>query len=488
MVRAPRWAGVISLSLSIACGGGRERGDDDGDGDGDGSQADDGGGAAADASGGDGAEGGDAGHPDGGRGDGGQGDPIDAAGPDASTADAAGPGLVTFTFEVGAPWRVSGQRVFFLRRDDSVIDIALTDESGRAQALFDEPGSVVLLARPDQPGARDIAVAYLDVPPGSDIYFGAPRRDRTGTLTATGPSPESPVGFGLETTCGRSFSYRTTPTATVQLAYCPSLVDVVWTAVGRVDGQERTFSAYHPSVPVDAGSITVTEPLRPDVFQSNRVAGLPDVPYFDGNYTIESPNGWLQQGEYRYSAPMAGGSAVWVDPLHDLRDQGLRGRIHVQFSALLDGQQIAFDVAATVVHDGSPSVDVAGLLPPRVPASVLDRASGVLSWTEEGGTPASALHAVIFFDTTYTQSPVSYWRVIAPPDGTSVRVPRLPPPYDDRNIDADAPLNTFHLELVTHTRGYRGFLADIEGAIWGSSPGQLGDIVTVSHGFNPVVR
>ena len=463
------------LWVAGACGGG----DDDGHDGGDGATADSGSGGAADASGG--ADGGrhDASPPDG-------GDP-DAALADSGIADAGepdaspGPGVVSFTFNLGPPWTQQGHRVFFLRADDSVVDIVLTDENGRAEATFDEPGTIVATLRLDAPGSSTVVFAHLGVPPGTEIRYGEGLPDRAATLTATGPAPDDPFGFGLETQCGRVFSYRTDPVASVSLAFCPPVIDVVWTAGGTIDGQEATFSAYQPSVPVDAGSIEVKGALRRDVVQSTRVTGIPEtIPYADMAYRVKGPHGIVQDRESQYDLPIEGGAAVMVDPMHDLTGLGLRGFIYARWPDPLADTVV--DVMATVPHDGSPNVNVSAAVPPALSDSLFDRTTGVWTWTEEGGNTPTAIQGFIsLIDPDLPRN----WRIVAPRQGTSVRVPRLPAPYDDLNITADSMLQGVRLNLITHSRGYAPILAGVDGLY---DAGEPGDVAALEYGFDDVFQ
>jgi hypothetical protein len=464
------------LCVAAACGGGDDDGGDDG------TRADSGGGPAADASGGDG--GADGGRPDASAPDGGDPDgaPDDASSPpDAGAPDGSTPGLVSFTVNLGPPWTQQGHRVFFLRADDSVVSIAVTDDSGRAEAMFDEPGTVVADLRLDQPGASPTLLAYLGVAPGTDIRHGEGLPDRAGTLVATGPAPQQPFGFGLHTQCGQIFTFRTDPVATVELASCPPVIDVIWTAGGLVDGVETVFSVYQPSVPVNAGSITVKGTLRADLIQTTRAAGIPDVSDADLLYWVRGPHGRVQEGAYQIGVPVNAGVAQIVDPMHDLTGLGLRGRLITSWYHPLS--DTAVDVTATLLHDGSPDVNFASVVPPVLSDSVLDRATGVWTWSEEGPNPPTAVQGFVFLnDPGRSRS----WQIVAPHDGTSVRLPRLPPPYQDLNIAADSSVQDLQLQLVTHNRGYAPIVANIAGVLYDA--GQVGDMTALEYGFDDIAQ
>jgi hypothetical protein len=448
----------VMLCASSACGGG----DDD---DGQGGRLDSGGGAA-DASGG---------SPDG-------GEPDASAAADAGGADSStGGDVVSFTVDLGPPWPHEGHRVFFLRADDSVVDIVLTDENGRAEAVFDEPGTVVAELR-IEPSAGAQIFAHLGVAPGTHIQYGHGLPDRAATLVATGPAPESPFGFGLETQCGRVFTANTEPTATAQLAFCPPVVDVIWTAGGIVDGQEQIFSVFRPSVPVDAGSIAVKGTLRPDVVQSTRLAGIPtDVAFTDMFYRVRGAYGSVQETGYQYDVPVSEGVAVMANSMHDLTGLGLRGRVAASWYQTLTDTVV--DVSATVLHDGSPDVDVASVVSPVLRDSVFDRASGVWTWTEDGPNTPTAIQGFIYL--TDPDLP-RFWRVVAPRQGTSVRLPRLPAPYENLNIAADSVVQDLELQLLTHTRGYAPIVAGLEDTLYEAD--EVGDITAFTYGFDDVAR
>lgn len=468
------WTVWAMLWIAGACGG------DDGGG---GSSADSGAGGAADASGGaPDASGGpdDAGSVDGGGLDGAPADasPIDAGDPDAAT----GPGLVSFTVNLGPPWTQVGHRVFFLRSDDSVVDIVLTDENGRAEATFDEPGTVVAHLRLDLPGASAILFAHLGVPPGTDIQYGTGLPDRAATLTATGPAPEEPSGFGLETQCGRGFSGGADPVVTASLAFCPPVIDVVWTAAGTLDGQEGVFSAFQPSVPVDAGTIAVEGSLRRDLIQSTRVAGIPDgIPYADMSYRVIGAHGIVQDRDIQYDVAVSEGAAVIVHPMHDLTGLGLRGRLYASWSDPLSDTVV--DVNATVLHDGTPNVNVAAYVPPVLRDSVFDRASGIWTWAEDGPNTPTAVQGFIFL---VDPALPRYWRIVAPREGLSLRVPRLPAPYEALNVAADSEVQGVRLNLLTHSRGYAPIVAGVDPSLYDA--GQVGDVTTLEYGFDDDVQ
>ena len=82
--------------------------------------------------------------------------------------------------------------------------------------------------------------------------------------------------------------------------------------------------------------------------------------------------------------------------------------------------------------------------------------------------------------------PARSWRVIAPRRGTSVRLPRLPPPYDGLNVAPDSSISAVQLELITHSRGYGPLVADIEGVLYDA--GEVGDVTAVEYGFGDVVQ
>ena len=476
VARMRGWTAWALVCIAGACGGGD-------DGGGDGASADSGSGGAADASGA--ADGGrpDASSLDGGDPDGALADArtADAGGPDA----AAGPGVVSFTVIPGTPWSQAGQRVFFLRADDSVVDIVLTDENGRAEAIFDEPGTIVADLRLDEPGSSAFILAHLGVAPGSDLRHWGATPDRSGTLVATGPAPEMPFGFGLETRCGRGdFGNPGVPIASINLAFCPPVIDVVWVAGGTIDGQEGIFSVYQPSVPVDAGSITITGTLRRDLVQSTRMSGIPEAAsYTNMLYRMFGTNGLvvLDRGP-EYDVPVNEGASVLVHPMHDLTGLGLRGWVYASWSIPLSGTTM--EVGATVLHDGSPNVNVAAVLPPALRDSVFDRATGVWTWTEEGPNTPTAIDANIsLVDPDLPRS----WRIVAPGQGGSIRVPRLPPPYDDLNVAADTNVYSAQLNSIGHSRGYAPVVANIAGSVFYEA-GEVGDITAVAASYVSVVQ
>lgn len=463
---------VALVSLFVACGG-----DDDGGG---GTTAD-GGGSTADASGGDGGgnAGGDAGRPDASSPDG--GDP-DGAVADAALPDAAsGPALVTVTFE-WAPYPLDSATVFFLRSDDSVIDIVSTDADGRAQAMYDEPGSVVIQFGVGVPTSGQAFLTYLAVPPGTDIYSGGPTIDRSGSLMVTGSVPENPTFFRAETACGVGVAGPTTPVVSVTLQFCRPATHVVWVAEAMVGGQPRVFSAYAPSVPVETGaSLTVEGPLREDLVQTTMVRGLPEAPQADGSYGVYSEHGVVQQGEFHGGVTTIDGTLAFSDRLHDLRGLGLRG--HVTASILRPGDNFTTFVAWRE-HEGTPDVDLGPASPALVEGAVFDRTAATWTWTESGPGLVTAARGMVIVEEPGEQQ--FYWRVLAPNDGTPVRVPRLPPPYERFNIEPASTATSSSLELLGHTRGYGAMLADLEGIYY--TRGQAGDISTQTYGFDVVTE
>jgi hypothetical protein len=464
---------VVVVSFLLACGG-------DDDGGGGGTRAD---GSVVDAS--RGAD--DAGRADGGVNDAGlPGDAgaLDSAPGDAASApDAAGPGLVTVTVE-WSPYPRDGATVFFLRSDDSVIDIVPTDEGGRAQAMYDEPGTVVIQMGVGIPTSQQALVAYLDVPPGTDIYSGADTIDRRGTITITGPSPDNPLSFGIETACGRVNS--TTPTVTATIEFCEPQTHVVWVASGIVAGQPRAFSAYLPAIPVvEAGaSAEVAGPLREDLVQTTRVTGLPEALEASLFYRLYSEHGVVQEGPQRDGLMPVDGSVEVVDPFHDMRGLGLLGRTLTSIYRLGDNDNVT-DFAAWEEHDGAPNIDLAPVSPAFLDGSVFHRSSATWTWSESSPGFVTAVHGTVVVQEPAEQ--LYYWRLVAPDDGTPVRIPRLPPPYDRFNVDPDSNVTSSGLDLLGHTRGYAAVLADLESALW-DFKGQFGDLVTKTYGFNNVIE
>jgi hypothetical protein len=169
-----------------------------------------------------------------------------------------------------------------------------------------------------------------------------------------------------------------------------------------------------------------------------------------------------------------------VDPMHDLTGLGLRGFIYARWFAPLSDTVV--DVMATVPHDGSPNVNVAAALPPVLSDSLFDRASGVWTWTEEGGNTPTAIQGFIsLIDPDLPR----HWRIVAPHRGTSFRLPRLPAPYDDLNVAADSMLQGVRLNLLTHNRGYAPILAGVDG-LYGA--GEAGDLAALEYGFDDVFQ
>ena len=454
--------GVALFSLFLACGG-----DDDGGG---GGTPADGGGSTADASD-DGGGGNDAGRFDA------SSDPpdaalVDAAGPDAST----GPGLVTVTVEV-VPYPLDSVTVFFLRADDSVIDVVSTDENGRAQAMFDEPGKVVLLLGFGMPELQLQLKGFLGVRPGTDIYHVGRPRVRSATLTFTGPIPDNAFQFGVETPCGLANSV--TPSVTLLLEFCGDETPVFWLARTLVGGQVRRFSAFAPSVPVANGSFEVKGPLREDLVQTTRVTGLPEAQDASMFYVVYGEHGRVQEGFTQGELTPVDGSLTIFDPFHDLRDLGLRGRILTQ--VYRPGDNVT-DFMAWVDHDGSPDVDLAPMSPAFLGRVVFHRDTATWTWTEESpGTVTAVLGAVAV---SAPERPF-FWHVLAA-NGTPVRVPRLPPPYEVFNVEPDSLVTSAGVDLIGHSRGYGPVVADVEGVIYGT--GEVGDIITRTVGFDFIIE
>ena len=176
------------------------------------------------------------------------------------------------------------------------------------------------------------------------------------------------------------------------------------------------------------------------------------------------------------------GASVIVHPMHDLTGVGLRGWIYADWSTPLSS--VTMEVAATVLHDGSPSVNVAAVVPSPLGDSVFDRATGVWTWTEEGPNAPTAIDAYISLDDP--DLPRS-WRIVAPGQGASIRVPRLPSPYDDLNIAADSNIWLAQLISIGHSRGYAPVLANIPDGLF-SEAGEVGDIAAFDAGYVSVVQ
>ena len=334
------------LSSFLACGDG-----DGGDDDGAATTADGGSGPATDASAAPDGGGDDGGRPDGGRVDAGDADGGGAI--DAGRPDAAVPGVVTVTVE-WAPYPVNDAVVFFLRSDDSVIDVVSTDADGRAQAFYEAPGAVVIQFGVGVPTSQQALLAYLNVTPGTAIYSGGPAGTRSGAVTVSGPAPADPLGFQIETACGSGAA--ATPTVMANLQGCRDETHVVWVARGTVGGQARTSSAFLPSIPVqDAGSAAVKGPLRDDRIQMTRVTGLPDSQTFAARYRILGPHGTVQEAPFHDGLTPADRSVAFLDAFHDLRGLGLSGNVLV--SVAPEGLNIT-TYGAWVEHDGASVVDL----------------------------------------------------------------------------------------------------------------------------------
>ncbi len=457
--------GVALFSLIIACG------DDDGGGDG---------ATEPDGSTGGGSDGGGPVGDGGGTGDAGET-------PDASPLDAssdaspdAGSGLVTVTVSL-PPFPTAGTIVFFMRPDNSVIDVVVIGEEGRAQAMFDESGVVVIYfpAGP-LPGSQYNIFAYLSVPPGSDILHGSqPIPAQTATLTVNGPAVIDAVGYRVDTVCGTAAA--PVPTVVVPVEVCPPQTHVLWTTQFLQNGQLQSLTAFTPTVDVQTGTITVGGELRPDLVQTSRFTGLPDYPFPDMNYHIFGQHGPVQFGREHISQEPQDGVLEVTDQFHDLRQLGLVGQQTILLTTPVGS---LIDLRAWVDHDGAPTVDVTDLLPPVVLTSSFARATGTWVWTEDGTGSASMVHGAVFPGET---SVLGAWNVIGPRDGLALTMPRLPPPYDDLNIEPTTSLlGGANLHLYHRTGGYQRFVSDFHGASTGAT-GTAGERLVIIGSF-PVVE
>ncbi len=464
---------MVVVLWMLACG-------DDRGGDGAGATADSGSVPVADASGV-----GDAGRSDGGGVDGGRGDASPAGDPDgaavdASPPDAAVPGLVTVTVE-WAPYPVDQATVFFLRSDDSVIDVVSTDADGRAQAMYEEPGTVVIhFGVGGVPPTQQALLAYLRVAPGTDIYSGAPIADRGGAVTVSGPEAEGAVGYMVETACG--IGAALTPPVRAALANCRPRTHVIWVVRAMVEGQLRLASAFLPSTPVEQDGVdTVYGPLRPDLIQTTRVTGLPEVEYAEMAYRIYGPHGTVQDGPmHEYLTPDDGSLDV-ADAFHDLRGNGLVGRVLASIMRP-GGDSTIF--AAWLEHDGNPDVDLAAVSPASLQGSVFDRASATWTWTEGSPGFVTGVRGRVLVAEEGRQP--YFWQVLAPDDGRPLRVPRLPAPFERFDVSAESAVTAASVELFGHTRGYAALLANLDIVL--DQGGQPGDVATFTYDAGSVIE
>jgi hypothetical protein len=368
----------------------------------------------------------------------------------------AGPGPVTVTFAFPSVPR-EGVDVFFLRADGSVIDVAVTDENGRAQAWFDEDGIVVLhFLIGDEP--QDSVFAYLSVPPGASIFHGfGPARDLTGTLTVNGPTYPGATAYGVTTTCGSGMAVD--PTVNISLAFCSPRTHLLWTAYGPGDeGFVPLAGAFAPEVEIAAGTVTMTGPVLPVVEQTTRITGIPDDarPTFM-NYAIVGPIGLVQVGSENYedTLPIEDGSTSIVDTFHDLRQQpGVNGLVAAD---IFRAPASVMQFYGRVEHDGTPTLAVGDLLIPWVLDPQFDRRTGTWRWVEEGGGSAAATYGLVGVQ----ESPrTKFWQVIAPHGATELTLPRLPEPFDYLNIEPTSNVTGFRIHLLDRMGGYQRFLSD----------------------------
>ena len=443
---------VVAVCLLVACGG-----DDGGGGDG-ATEPDGGGGPVADGGGHD-----------------------SGATPDARPSDAspdAAPGPVTVT--VSLP-RVptAGNVVFFLRNDSSVIDVIVTGEDGRAQAMFDEPGVVVILLPGGLgPGALPTLYAYLAVPPGSEIFQGAPPPpDVAATLTMNGPTVPDATGYAVQTVCGPGSAM--VPSVEVSLQFCPPQTHVLWTADFVQNGQPSSLTAFTPTVDVQNGTVTVGGELRPDLAQTARFTGLPQATTGDMTYNVLGPHGPVQLGQDHFNVVPQDGSLAITDELHDLRGLGLVGRQWLILRTPLG----VFDVIAWVNHDGAPSVDVTGALPPHVLTASFTVATASWQWTQDDIGRATMVQGYVGVGAPLT---THNWNVMGPPDNLALSMPRLPPPYDDLNVEPTTGVSNVGLILYHHSGGYQRFVSDFQAEVTGAA-GTAGDRLSITVGF-PVIE
>ena len=330
------------------------------------------------------------------------------------------------------------------------------------------------------PTSQQALVAYLHVSPGTDIDSGGPTAERDGSVTVMGPEATGAVGYMVETACGIGASV--TPTVTAGLTNCRDRTHVIWVARAMVEGQLRILSAFLPSIPVtDGGAASVPGPLRPDLIQTTRVNGLPEVEYAEMAYRVYSPHGIAQDGPMHEYLTPEDGSLEIVDAFHDLRDHGLVGRV---LASIIRAGGSSTLFTAWVAHDGQPEVDLAAVSPASLDGSVFERATGTWSWSEGSPGVVTGVRGRVLVEEEGQQP--YHWQVLAPDDGTPLRVPRLPAPFQRFNVGADSAATFATVELFGHTRGYAALVANVDSATSGG--GQPGDVIAFTYAAGGLIE
>jgi hypothetical protein len=179
--------------------------------------------------------------------------------PDAApVVDSLPPAPVTLTvIRGGQPG--AGVHVYFLNADNTVVAIADTDATGSTRASMAAGGSVTVLDpfAPTVPDpSRDIELrSYLGVSPGDHLVVSEADRSPI-AVTINARELPGATGYDVLTTCGTESLPRGRSTATVTLAGCNGIADVV--VIANAPGGASTL--YHPGLAVsDDATLDLTQ-------------------------------------------------------------------------------------------------------------------------------------------------------------------------------------------------------------------------------------
>lgn len=315
----------------------------------------------------------------------------------------------------------ANEAVLFFNADGSFVSEETTDTDGKASAVLDEGGTVVVMVRNDEDALPYFPVAYVGVQPGDALTFLGGARVQ-GTSEVSFPTAAGANAYRFSAVCGEQASNASqTNSSPIDAPACEdaSVILVARNGSTLVGGLGATGLDTTAAVSLDGPWVV------PTAFEL-AVTGL----------TAETETVSLEAQHALGAARTLGGAFDSGAP--SARRYGVTGTMvpleGLTVVALVGQERAGYGRQLHVVrrpYASDLSIDVADLTLPWIAAPVFDPEDRTLRWTEEGAGVVDALVGGPFL----ARGEASFgWSIgFAPAGATEVVLPELPEPWTDYN-------------------------------------------------------
>lgn len=352
---------------------------------------------------------------------------IDAGPIDASTVDAealvdAGP-TVRVTVHVrslaadGAADPAA--TVFFVDPDGGIAAQDHPDGSGTITRDVGAGGSVTV----GWPGDGITLVTVVGVEDDDELWFGPEDEQRDQRVTVTVPARAGSSSYSLLGPCMNGGNIGTTIISAFSRRCGPTHPLLVASGAGA--GMPSWYLSAPAVTPTDGGTVAVQGAWNVGTTTSVALTGIPA-----GTAVVSIDRSVLSGGTdvarfQRPNLPVVGGGATASFDVPAGFGDGARLEVFYQ----RDGRRYRAGIFRPLLSEPAP-LDVA----PAVPdLTAVTRDGATVSWTLAG----TGAYDAVAFDLVQVgkgEGLIAAWRVVAPPGVTSVTLPALPAPFDQRAI------------------------------------------------------